>query len=427
MKFIFLRIRNFLDFMWFGIKVGNIDIFALIVDLGILIYTFTDFDSLFATNNLLILFFLIFINVIWQIYSTVKASHDYYRRLNCFSTSVGVSKDYKFDNQLSGHYYILTIKEIGMAVLISPDINDILRKSKINCRYTSSKRKRVNKYIRTHKDTLLKFLNYKWHSMADKGGAFYNESKLCMASELYENRRPDGSYMLALCKGNYYNSYLTNNIYSICLNESGFIIEAPRNVRNYQIKQFSDSEFGDHIGVSTIIISSDGYAFIMRHNNKTALFTNELLPSASGSADYSDYNKADDFKTVIIKAIERELEEETRIKKNVINETIVTGFYRCLHRGGKPEFCCLTYLNIDRIDVQEIIIPDNKEQSEEIHPVKLSANDRNDFITISDFIKANIAECSLPLYMTYYMMLNYYGKEADIGYRCSIGKQITSL
>ena len=263
--------------------------------------------------------------------------------------------------------------------------------------------------------------------MADKGGAFYNESKLCMASELYENRRPDGSYMLALCKGNYYNSYLTNNIYSICLNESGFIIEAPRNVRNYQIKQFSDSEFGDHIGVSTIIISSDGYAFIMRHNNKTALFTNELLPSASGSADYSDYNKADDFKTVIIKAIERELEEETRIKKNVINETIVTGFYRCLHRGGKPEFCCLTYLNIDRIDVQEIIIPDNKEQSEEIHPVKLSANDRNDFITISDFIKANIAECSLPLYMTYYMMLNYYGKEADIGYRCSIGEQITSL
>ena len=160
MKFIFLSIRNFLDFMWFGIKVGNIDIFALIVDLGILIYTFTDFDSLFATNNLLILFFLIFINVIWQIYSTVKASHDYYRRLNCFSTSVGVSKDYKFDNQLSGHYYILTIKEIGMAVLISPDINDILRKSKINCRYTSSKRKRVNKYIRTHKDTLLKFLNY---------------------------------------------------------------------------------------------------------------------------------------------------------------------------------------------------------------------------------------------------------------------------
>ena len=53
--------------------------------------------------------------------------------------------------------------------------------------------------------------------------------------------------------------------------------------------------------------------------------------------------------------------------------------------------------------------------------------DRNDFITISDFIKANIAECSLPLYMTYYMMLNYYGKEADIGYRCSIGEQITSL
>lgn len=416
------RIRNFFDFMSFGVKIGNIDLFALLVDFAILVYTFIDWKSLISTTHLLILFFLIFINVVWQIYSTVKECRDFYKRVNCFSTSVGVSKNYRFDSQLYKYYEVLSLAEINKTVLVSSSVNEIIRKSAIKCRCVSSKEKRVEKYIRTYKSVLLKFLNCKWHSMSDKGGAFYNEKKLCMASELYENKLTDGSYMLALCRGSYYNSFLTNNAYSICLNESGFIIDAPRNVRNYTIKSFSDSEFGDHIGVSTIVVSSDGFAFLMRHNNKTALFTEELLPSASGSVDFSDYRKDEDFRSVIIRAVERELAEETGIKKEVIDKTVVTGFYRCLYRGGKPEFCCLTSLNIDKIDVLEMIRPDSSEQSEEIHPVRLSVDENDKFGAISGFIKANISECSLPLYMTYYMMLDYQGVSPDIGSICSMEK-----
>ncbi len=405
--------------MIYGIKIGSIDLYSLLVDCAILLYTLVDWNSLISNDHLLVLIFLIFINVIWQIYSTIKECRDFYKRVNCFSTPIGVSKDYKFDDELSKHYDVLLLEEINQVVLISSSSNMIIRKSSIKCRRVHSKEKRTDKYIKTYKSILLKFLNFKWHSMSDKGGAFYNEKKLCMASELYENRLSDGTYIVALCQGCYYNSFLTNNAYSICLNESGFIIDAPRNVNNYKIKSFSDSEFGDHIGVSTIVISTDGFAFLMRHNNKTAMFTNELLPTASGSVDFTDYNKNLDLQSIIINAVERELKEETNIKNEVIDKTVVTGFYRCLSRGGKPEFCCITYLNIDKLDVLEVIRPNVREQSEELHAIRIST-DNNNFGSISNFIKSNISECSLPLYMSYYMMLDYHNIVPDIGHKCSI-------
>lgn len=416
MKYLPLRIRNLIDFISFGIKTGNIGLFAFVIDVIILIYTLSDIRTILSAKSLVVLFSIIFFNVIWQAYSTVKDCRNYYRRVDCFNTSVGVSQDFKFDSQLAGCYDVLKLKEINSAVMISDKANRVLRSSEIKCRRTSRKEKQVRKYIKTYKDTLLKFLNWKWHAMTDKGGAFFNESKLCMAGELFENALPDGTFQLSICRGSYYNSFLTNNIYCVCLNESGFILEAPRNVRNYGIRLLSESEFSDHIGVSTIIVSSDGYVFLMRHNNKTVVSNNQLLPSASGSADFSDLRDDPDFKSVIIRAVERELREETGLKGSVIDHTEITGFYRCLERGGKPEFCCITFLNINKIDVQELLKPEKAEMSDEFHQIKVPVTgDTRDFSSLTEFITARQTEASLPLCMTYYMMLDYYGENPEIG------------
>lgn len=231
-----------------------------------------------------------------------------------------------------------------------------------------------------------------------------------MASELYD-RKDSNKYIVSLCKGSYYNSYLTNNIYNKTIKEKGFILESPLNIRNYKIQSLFDSIMGDHIGVSTLAISKDGFIIIMRHNNKTNINANKLQPTGSGSVDFKDIKKGPNFINIIKYAAIRELIEETNIPKSLINETIITGFYRDLNRAGKPEFCCITFLNEDFMDINEVLVPNGKEESDEILRIRIF--EKNGILNveeINNFISSKIYDISISLYMAYYMLLRYYGK-----------------
>ena len=98
--------------------------------------------------------------------------------------------------------------------------------------------------------------------------------------------------------------------------------------------------------------------------------------------DYADYIPDVDFRNVIIKAAEREFIEEANIKKletkmniTVTLNTEVISFYRDMERGGKPEFCCVTYINQNSI-VMNNIEPNRNELAEDIvYFPKLLSND----------------------------------------------------
>lgn len=183
------------------------------------------------------------------------------------------------------------------------------------------------------------------------------------------------------------------------------------NIRNYEIQSLFDSIMGDHIGVSTLAISKDGFIIIMCHNNRTNINANKLQPTGSGSVDFKDIKKGPNFINIIKYAAVRELIEETNVPNSLINETIITGFYRDLNRAGKPEFCCITFLNENFMDINEVLIPNGKEESDEILRIRIFDKDGSINVEeINNFISSEIYALSLSLYMSYYMLLKFYNK-----------------
>lgn len=413
MTFVWTKIRNYASYFWYGIKIGEINILALLIDFAILIYSIIGLGDMWKIGNIWLLLLLIFINVGWQIFSTLKECISYFSKgKGCYKRTRGNKYKVLLHEELRDEYNIILVEKIKGLVLVSDKANDIIRNKKVLYKKYSKKGERVKKYIRVNKSVLIRFLNWKWREIIHNGGAFYNESKLCMAGELFSKKEDEDTYVLPVCKGSYYNSFLTNNIYSIGLYENSFCIEAPMNIRNYEIRSLHDSDMGDHIGVSTLAISRDGYAFIMRHNNKTAVSNDKLQPTGSGSVDFQDLEGGDsNFTTVICKAAIRELKEETFLPESVIDRTVIVGFYRDLGRAGKPEYCCLSFLNKDAIDIYEMMHPCKKEQSEEIQKVRVREECGGINIEqINKYLKDKIDEMSLSLYMTYYMGIQYFNE-----------------
>lgn len=89
----------------------------------------------------------------------------------------------------------------------------------------------------------------------------------------------------------------------------------------------------DHIGISTLAVTTDGYVIILHQNDKALTSTDRLTPSGSGSVDFSDLRPDSDFRETLKAAAERELREETNLPAGRIGHTEVIGFYRDLGRG----------------------------------------------------------------------------------------------
>jgi hypothetical protein len=134
------------------------------------------------------------------------------------------------------------------------------------------------------------------------------------------------------------------------------------------IKSLGDSDFSDHIGVSTLLYTCDGYIFVFRQAGNAGYNANYFMPTGSGSMDYADFKEGEDLREMIIRGAERELAEESSLKKLMGNEvfashlhTTVIGYYRDMERGGKPEFCCVSRIKKTKEDVREYIRTSDKE------------------------------------------------------------------
>ena len=409
MKQLIIKWRNKLDFIIYGIKIEKINPYFMVINFIILGYALFQYEQFTKEKNVLILLILIFINIIWQFISTIQDCYQYLKKTGYYySSSNKTSSKFRLDEEIANKYVMIEIPILGSTIIYNPSVNNILINNKIIHPIISKKKaQNVKKYIKTYCDITIHFLNWKWHEVKNHNGSFYNEKKLCMASEIEQN--PENDYFVLVNEGCYYNSYLTNNIYNMRMShQKGFYIAPLLNSRNYPIQDLSASYMSDHIGVSTIAVSNDGYAIILRHNNKTAISSDKLLPSGSGSMNYSDLQKNEDFRTSIIKAAERELCEETHIPLNVIQKTQIIGFYRDLNRGGKPEFCCITNLSCNKYDIRETISPDNSEQRDDFKIIQTYNDNRFTPAAIEAIFYKNPNEFSLALYMNYFMLYKYH-------------------
>lgn len=121
-------------------------------------------------------------------------------------------------------------------------------------------------------------------------------------------------------------------------------------VRDNTLKKLGNStcNCSNHVGVSTIAITSDNQIILVKQSSRNLQNSGLLMTSGSGSVDWSDVKKQRNksFLAIIRQAAERELIEECGLDpKRVTLKTYVIGFARLINRGGKPEFFCVTKIN----------------------------------------------------------------------------------
>ena len=397
-------LRNLFSLLAYGVRLGAINLPFLIINTGLLIYSIVDIRTL-LNKDLLIFIVLVFANIIWQVVSLlfdiIKLLHHtgHYLDKNNF--------EYNLSPAVQNSYKIFEDLKFNIRVIYSTHANQILNSDKkISIISSNRHKKSVENYINQNQGVLLLFLKAKWHSLKD--GAFFNESKLCQASEFEEYNNETS---IRVNKGCYYNSFVTNDIYQQKLrHQDGISLYPPLNAKTTPIEEFDNSVFSNHIGVSLMAITLDGYIIVLQHNNKSAISSNMYAPSASGSVDYGDWKHSEDrdFRQILIRAAHRELSEETGLKKELIIKTEIIGVYRDLSRGGKPEYCSVAYLNIRKNDAKEAFKAEKKEVQNKIESIRIfDSSGLFNSVDFDNFADTHQNLISIPLYMNMFFLRSY--------------------
>lgn len=117
-----------------------------------------------------------------------------------------------------------------------------------------------------------------------------------------------------------------------------------------------ESRCANFIGSSTMAITVDNCLVIGKQGAGSMANVGRLAPSGSGSVSYADIACVRQtgcltLHRLIAYAAERELREECGLPDNAPMTTQVVGYVRLLERGGKPDFFCVTRLDMTSDEV----------------------------------------------------------------------------
>lgn len=128
---------------------------------------------------------------------------------------------------------------------------------------------------------------------------------------------------------------------SLLLDEKGEMIELWK------------SHCANFMGASTMAVTSDRQLLIGIQGDRSMINANRYTPSGSGSVDYKDFSRYESMngtspslQELVAFAAERELREECAIPESVDIRTYVIGYARLLERGGKPDFFCISFIDV---------------------------------------------------------------------------------
>ena len=401
------RLRNYGAYVWYGVGVRRIRPWILGVNVLILGYSLWQLPEFLSEKNVVILLLLIFMNVVWQFVGTVGEIYAYMRKTTYYrEDNCKIVNRFRLGDEVERLYRFPDGPYARTDAIYRPDVDALLISGRpVVARLSRRKEDNIRYYIRQYGDMLIPFLNCQWHEALSRDRAFFNEKKLCMASEVYA----DGDCLRVwVNRGNYYNSYVTNNIYNVKLSsQDGLELMAPVNALNNPVQTLDESALSNHIGISTMAITVDGCLVVMHHNNRALITPNMITPSSSGSMDFSDLC-GDDFVVSLTRAVEREFREETNLGQEIIGGTKVIGFYRDLKRGGKPEFCCVTRLKARSQDVRHSLDPSRLEQRTDFKLVPLTRDGAFSAEALQAFVSEHRHECAQSFVMNAFFLGRFY-------------------
>lgn len=262
-------------------------------------------------------------------------------------------------------------------------------------------------------------------------GKLANESKIRLSEDLL---LPSEERELLIERTDYLSDLVTGQVTGVIVRDSGgheiyngYNLAYEWDDGKWKLKLCSKSGCSNQVGASSLALGvsrrkeagSDalqGHIFIVEQAAGNIQSAGLLAPSGSGSLDWSDYT---DFGDRLIVGGMREMLEETtddEIWKELIArgqiQTVVTGFGRMLHRGGKPEF--YGFVVMPRGEHEIGIDETERAYVKKIIPIEvfpLSANTLR--AKLKAFARENQARLSHPLYLCINLLLAYLAEHPD--------------
>lgn len=406
-----------------------ISLVIFLISLATIIHGYTDFEKIELSNFfVLALFVFSLINVIWDglgKLAEIKSFTGSDREITMIKKTTIIKENFAFElksigygqgkkNWIFENFSYNDLEEYR--VIRSKELNQYLWDNTLRLEIDMKRRDRVQGFILRNRNIVAPFFQYKYYNSIKNEQFFFNEDKLCMASDISKDRD-----YIRCHRSNYFNSFLTNEICTYALQriEDATIIYDASNFypceynekeKLYYLQPIDKSLMNNHIGVSNLALTKDNYLIIRKQNEKSQQNRNKYMPTGSGSCDWSDM-RGSSFIDTIVYAMKRELWEENGSKRisptaEDIGQTKVLGFFRWLQRGGKPEFVGITKLKctLDEMEVNtdEFIDISNKGNMD-----TFKLDDIDEIPQVVSEIKDG-GNISVPLHMCLDALENFY-------------------
>jgi 8-oxo-dGTP pyrophosphatase MutT (NUDIX family) len=126
-----------------------------------------------------------------------------------------------------------------------------------------------------------------------------------------------------------------------------------------RLRDFGSSWLLNGIGTSTLAFTSDGKLVLVEQSKRNARSQGLFAPSGSGSLEPQDFamSPALDLRDLAANGANRELAEETGIRREEIVTSQFLGFGRWLEKAACPELFTLTLLSVHSDDLGRRSIP----------------------------------------------------------------------
>ena len=171
----------------------------------------------------------------------------------------------------------------------------------------------------------------------------------------------DATGRVAISGADYFDLLTTNYLAgrTVCDASGNCVVDGPpwlSSVRpdgSRRMLSLRQSRLANVIGVSSLAFTADvpRRLVLVRQSPVSASSPGLWAPSASGSMDERDVasrrpGEEMSFSQLVVRAMERELVEESNIEPALILGTRILGYYRWLNKGGKPEYAGVTRLGV---------------------------------------------------------------------------------
>lgn len=169
---------------------------------------------------------------------------------------------------------------------------------------------------------------------------------------------------LEFSKVSYFDGECSNELwnYADAADSSPGLIDDLVLTRGNTIRPLEHAQVANIVGISILALTSDEKVVFVRQNSGNSVAPGALASSGSGSLELKDLTVVKDKNSnqfdaweLLLHGMVREMKEESLVCSDevVANSQTLTGYYRWVSRGCKPEFAGLVKLNVNSEELQK--------------------------------------------------------------------------